>query len=246
MTKPTLRASALVLAALLSVIGSASASPEKAIRDALGKIAPDIEIDSVSASPVPGLYEVMVGPQLMYVTGDGRYFVDGRIVDLETRDDLTEPRLSQARKRLVDGVGESQMVIFGPANAKHTVTVFTDIECGYCRKLHSQIDEYAKEGIRVRYLFYPRAGQGSPSYTEAVSVWCAGDAGAQRAAMTAAKAGKSIPAKTCENPVDAHIDLGGQLGLRGTPAILTESGEMIPGYVEPKRLAAQLNGAPGS
>ncbi len=234
------------IALLLPVAQAESASPEKTIRDALAKVVPGVEIDSVSASPIDGLFEVMIGTQLMYVTADGRYFVDGRIVDLETRADLTEPRLSQSRKTLVDGIGESQMVIFGPADAKHTVTVFTDIECGYCRKLHGEIDQYAKEGIRVRYLFYPRAGQGSPAYDEAVSVWCAGDAGAQREAMTEAKSGKPIPAKTCTNPVDAHIALGQELGLRGTPAILTESGEMIPGYVEAKRLAAQLNGAAGS
>jgi thiol:disulfide interchange protein DsbC len=240
------RVSVLALAALMLAAQSAWASPEKTIRDALGKIVPGVEIDSVTASPVKGLYEVMIGTQLMYVTGDGRYFVDGRIVDLETREDLSEPRLAGARKGLVDAVGESQMVVFGPADAKHTVTVFTDIECGYCRKLHGQIDEYLKEGIRVRYLFYPRAGQGSPAYTEAVSVWCAGDAAAQRSAMTDAKAGKAIPEKTCTNPIDAHMALGQELGLRGTPAILTETGEMIPGYVEPKRLAAQLNGAPGS
>jgi len=244
MTK--LRFTALAFALLVLGASSASASPEKTIRDALGKIIPGVAIDSVAPSPVSGLYEVMIGTQLMYVTSDGRFFLDGRIVDLKTREDLTEPRLAEARKRLVDAVGESQMVVFGPEKAKHTVTVFTDIECGYCRKLHGEIDQYAKEGIRVRYLFYPRAGQGSPAYAEAVSVWCAGDAGAQRDAMTAAKAGKTIPVKTCANPVDAHMDLGRELGLRGTPAILTESGEMIPGYVEAKRLAAQLNGAPGS
>jgi thiol:disulfide interchange protein DsbC len=242
----TIRFSAFALAALMLVAQSASASPEKTIRDALSKIVPGVEIDSVSESAVEGLYEVMIGTQLMYVTADGRYFVDGRIVDLKTREDLTEPRLAAARKTLVDGIGESQMVIFGPADAKHTVTVFTDIECGYCRKLHGEIDQYAKEGIRVRYLFYPRAGQGSPAYDEAVSVWCAGDAEAQRDAMTEAKAGKAIPAKTCTNPVNMHVAIGQELGLRGTPAIVTESGEMIPGYVEAKRLAAQLNGAPGS
>lgn len=240
------RITALALPLLLLSTQAAVASPEQTIRETITKVVPGVEIDSVSQSPISGLYEVMVGTQLMYVTADGRYFVDGRIVDLETREDLTEPRLAEARKKLVDGVGESQMIVFGPENAKHTVTVFTDIECGYCRKLHSEIDAYGKEGIRVRYLFYPRAGQGSPAYQEAVSVWCAGDAAAQRTAMTDAKAGKSIPTKTCENPVDAHMALGQELGLRGTPAILTETGDMIPGYVEPKRLAAELNGAPGS
>jgi thiol:disulfide interchange protein DsbC len=238
--------SAVAMTVLLLVAHAVSASPEKTIRSSLASIIPGVEISSVTASPIPGLYEVMIGSQLMYVTGDGRYFVDGRIVDLETRADLTEPRLAAARKTLVDGVGESQMVIFGPSDAKHTVTVFTDIECGYCRKLHSEIDQYGKEGIRVRYLFYPRAGQGSPAYDEAVSVWCAGDAEARRVAMTDAKAGKAVPSKTCTNPVDAHMALGQEIGLRGTPAILTEDGDLIPGYVEPKSLAAQLNGDQGS
>ncbi len=126
------------------------------------------------------------------------------------------------------------------------MTVFTDIECGYCRKLHSQIGEYEKEGIRVRYLFFPRAGKSSPAYDEAVSVWCAGDNAARSEALTKAKSGQQIEAKTCANPVDAHMAIGADLGLRGTPAIVTESGELIPGYVDPKHLAAKLNGNVGS
>jgi thiol:disulfide interchange protein DsbC len=233
----------IVAAAWLLGAGTLVAGPEDTIRAALTKVVPDIKIDSIQPAPVKGLFEVMVGTQLMYVTGDGRYFVDGRIVDLTTREDVTEPRLSGARKKLVDDVGEAEMVIFEPsAKAQHTVTVFTDIECGYCRKLHSQIADYGKEGIRVPYMFCPRAGKGSPAYNEAVSVWCAGDSDDRRTAMTTAKAGKPIDEKSCANPVDQHMAVGEELGLRGTPAILTETGEMIPGYVEPKRLAAQLNG----
>lgn len=232
-----------VAATLLLGAGTLFAGPEDDIRAALTKVVPNIKIDSIQPAPVKGLYEVMVGTQLMYVTGDGRYYLDGRIVDLSTREDVTEPRLSGARKKLVDGVGESEMVIFEPsAKAEHTVTVFTDIECGYCRKLHGQIADYGKEGIRVRYMFYPRAGKGSPAYSEAVSVWCAGDSDERRTALTDAKAGKTIAEKSCTNPVDRHMAVGEELGLRGTPAILTEGGELIPGYVEPKRLAAQLNG----
>lgn len=232
-----------VAATLLFGAGTLIAGPEDDIRAALTKVVPNIKIDSIQPAPVKGLYEVMVGTQLMYVTGDGRYYVDGRIVDLSTREDVTEPRLSGARKKLVDGVGESEMVIFEPSvKAEHTVTVFTDIECGYCRKLHGQIADYGKEGIRVRYMFYPRAGKGSPAYSEAVSVWCAGDSNERRTALTDAKAGKTIAEKSCTNPVDRHMAVGEELGLRGTPAILTENGEFIPGYVEPKRLAAQLNG----
>lgn len=231
----------IAAAVLLLGAGSLCAGPEESIRAALARVVPNIQIESIKPSPVKGLYEVLVGTQMMYVTGEGRYFIDGRIVDLVTREDVTEPRLSGARKKLVDGVGEKEMVIFEPSGkAAHTVTVFTDVECGYCRKLHSQIAEYGKEGIRVRYLFYPRSGKGSPAYQEAVSVWCAGGEAERRTALTAVKAGETIAEKSCANPVDQHMAVGEELGLRGTPAIVTETGEMIPGYVPPKQLAAQL------
>ncbi|SDX42316.1 thiol:disulfide interchange protein DsbC [Allochromatium warmingii] len=236
----------LTATALLLVSGLTVAGPEDTIRAALKDIAPELKITQIQPAPIKGLYEVMAGSELMYVTADGRHFISGHIVDLKTREDLTEPRMAEARKQLIDAVGEEAMVIFGKQQAKHTITVFTDIECGYCRKLHSQLAEYEQEGIRVRYLFYPRAGQGSPAFNEAVSVWCAGDAAARRSAMTQAKAGKQIASKTCDNPIDEHMALAEELGLRGTPAIITDQGEMIPGYVEPKRLAARLNGDSGS
>ena len=236
----------LIAAALTLFTSLALASPEQKIREALKGIAPDLKVTSIQPAPIEGLYEVMAGTDLMYVTADGRHFISGPIVDLKTREDLTEPRLAQARKQLIDAVGEEAMVVFGDKSAKHTITVFTDIECGYCRKLHNQIADYEQEGIRVRYLFYPRAGQGSQAFDEAVSVWCAGDEAARRTAMTKAKAGETIESKTCDNPIDEHMALGVDLGLRGTPAIITDSGEMIPGYVEPKQLAARLNGQAGS
>ena len=127
------------------------------------------------------------------------------------------------------------MVVFAGDKADHTVTVFTDIDCGYCRKLHSQIDEYEDEGIRVRYVFYPRAGVKSESYKEAVSVWCSED---RNKAMTEAKAGRLMEEKTCDNPVQSHMELGELLGISGTPAIVLDNGDLVPGYVPPKRLAA--------
>jgi thiol:disulfide interchange protein DsbC len=238
MYRPRSIAAAALMLASASLI---AAGPEDSIRTALVKVIPDLKIESIKPSPIKGLYEVMVGTQIMYVTPDGRYYMDGRIVDLASREDLTEPRLAGARKRLLDRIGESKMLIFEPSvPAKHTVTVFTDIDCGYCRKLHSQIADYGKEGIRVRYVFFPRAGKNSQAYKEAVSVWCAGDAAARNAALTDAKAGKTIEEKTCDNPVDEHMAIGEEFGLRGTPAIVTEAGDLIPGYVEPKRLASEL------
>jgi thiol:disulfide interchange protein DsbC len=227
-----------VVGGLLALIGTAALADDAAtVKSAVAKALPDAKVDSVLPSPIPGLYEVMIGSQIVYVTADGRYFVDGRIVDLKTREDLTEPRLASVRKAAVDAVPEKDMVIFGPAKYDHTVTVFTDIDCPYCAKMHSQIGQYEAEGIRVRYLFFPRAGARSASYDEAVSVWCSDD---RNQALTDAKAGKKIAAKTCDNPVDEHMAVGRQVGVSGTPAIMLETGDMIPGYVEPKRLAQMI------
>lgn len=219
------------LVGLMSVGASAD---EATVKAALAKALPDTEISSVSASPISGLYEVMIGSQIVYVTGDARYFVDGQVVDLKTRENLTEARLSGVRKAAVDAVPESNMLVFAGPKYDHTVTVFTDIDCPYCAKLHSKMDEYKAEGIRVRYMLYPRTGARSPSYDEAVSVWCADD---RNQALTDAKAGKEVPTKTCDNPVDEHMAVGREVGISGTPAIMLETGEIIPGYVEPKRLA---------
>ena len=228
----------LVAGLILAVVATPVSADEKAkITAKLGKLLPEYQVTSVKETPVRGLYEVMMGPQVMYVSADGRYLLQGRLVDLENRKDLTEPRQADARREAVAKVGEENMVIFAPPKFKHTVTVFTDIDCGYCRKLHSEIEEYEKEGIRVRYVFYPRAGVNSESFREAVSVWCADD---RQQAMTDAKAGKSIPQKSCDNPVESHMKLGELLGINGTPAMVLESGDLVPGYVPPKRLAALL------
>jgi thiol:disulfide interchange protein DsbC len=240
-SRTLIRSISAALAGALLIAGTAVGAQESAtIRAALAKVLPDHKVTSVRPTPIDGLFQVDVGPQVMYVSGDGRYLIDGALIDLETRENLSAKAESDARRRAMEGVGEDNMVVFASPEPKHQVTVFTDIDCGYCRKLHSQIADYEAEGISVRYLFYPRSGVDSPSYNKAVSVWCADD---QRAAMTDAKNGKAVPAKTCVNPVKQHMALGEMMGIRGTPAIVLDSGEMVPGYVEPKRLAAMLEQA---
>lgn len=224
---------ALALAASAVVVADEAAT----IRAALAKVLPDFKPTSVKATPMEGLYEVEIGPQVMFVTGDGRYLIDGAIVDLETRENIAESAQSRARVRAIEQVGEENMVLFDAPAAEHTVTVFTDIDCGYCRKLHEQIQAYNDAGISVHYMFYPRAGEKSQSFDKAVSVWCADD---RQAAMTRAKQGADMPKRSCTNPVAKHMELGQLMGIRGTPAIVLESGEMVPGYVEPKRLAGLL------
>lgn len=216
----------------------AAASSEEAIRSSLAKIVPDLVPDNIAPSAVPGLYEVVYGANVFYVSGDGRYLLQGTLVDLVDQKDLTEPTKAAARLRALDTVGEENMVVFGPEVAKHTITVFTDIDCPYCRKLHQEMDAMNAEGIRVRYMLYPRAGVGSPSYKKAVTVWCSDD---RQKALTASKNGEELPEKDCDNPVKQHLMIGDMVGVHGTPAIITDTGELISGYVPAKRLAAMLD-----
>jgi len=239
-----------VLAGLLLFVSSAqsgeSATPgdaattsgADAVRKSLVTLLPGITLDSVSESVVPGLYEVVVGPKVVYVSSDGRYLIQGSIIDVHTRTNITETKEAEAKKAAMAQVSEEQMLIFTPEKYTHTMTVFTDIDCGYCRKLHREIADYNKEGIRVRYLFYPRAGVGSPSYQKAVNVWCATD---RHASMTAAKAGEELETRNCDNPVRDHMQLGEAMGVTGTPAIVLDDGQMLPGYIPAKRMAAFLN-----
>lgn len=227
----------LLLSALVIQPVMADAKPDKAkVENAtknLKMMVPGLEDATVTPAPVPGLYEVVVGPDVLYVTQDGRYLIQGSIIDLEARENLTAPRVAQAAATAIEQVGEENMIIYEPKETKHTISIFTDIDCGYCRKLHSQMDQYLAHGIRIRYLFFPRAGVQSESARKAVAVWCADD---RNAAMTLAKSGQKIEMKDCKNPVSNHYALGEQMGIRGTPALVLDDGEKLPGYVPPDRL----------
>lgn len=224
----------LTLSALAALSGQAD---EATIKEALGKSMPDVKIDEIRPAVVKGMYEVLVGSNLVYATEDGKYLFQGRLIDVASRTDLTERKLSASRLAVLDKLGEAKMIIFRPKIHKYTVSIFTDIDCGYCRKLHSEIDQYLAQGITIRYLFYPRAGKGSDSYHKAVSVWCADD---RNAALTAAKKDQPVPPKTCDNPVDAHMKLAADFDAKGTPMIVTEQGNIYPGYLPAKELVELL------
>lgn len=208
------------------------AAHEAAIRKSLGLV----PVDTVTPTPVDGIYEVVSGPHIIYMSADGRYMFQGELMDVVSRVSLTEPRRRESVRKVMSSMSDDQMITYQPEKVKHTITVFTDIDCGYCRKLHGEMDEYLDAGIRVRYMMYPRAGKGSPSYNKAVSVWCAED---RNTALTLSKSGKEIEMKTCDNPIDEHMQLVSKLGVRGTPFIVLENGQTQPGYA-PARQMAQL------
>ena len=194
--------------------------------------------DHVVASPISGLYEVGVDAQIFYVSADGRYLVSGRVIDLESREDLTERALGTQRLKALARVPDERMIIFEPRDeVKHTLTTFTDIDCPYCRQMHDEMKQLNNAGIRVRYMLFPRTGVDSVSYEKAVSVWCAPN---QQEEMTRAKAGEMPTARDCENPVQEHMALARRLGLQGTPFTITDTGRVINGYQPVDQLRQEL------
>ena len=197
-----------------------------------------LKLEDVRMTPVNGIYEITRGSEISYTTSDGRYVILGDMVDIDGDQNLSENRRRTIRQRLIDTVPESEMLVFSPKNPKYTITVFTDIDCGYCRRLHSQIAEYNRLGIRVRYLFYPRTGPDTDSWHKAESVWCAPN---RLDALTRAKNGEEIKSPKCPTDiVKRDWELGHKLGIEGTPAIFLASGEMLGGYAPPTSLLQYL------
>jgi len=208
------------------------------VEERIRTLAPHANSIAISETPIEGILQVQINGDIVYTSSDGKYMFQGRIIDLETREDLTEVAKAGLRKELMGKIDPSGQISFSPEDPVYDLTVFTDIDCGYCRKLHAQVDEYNKQGIAIHYMAFPRAGVGSRSYEKAVAVWCADD---QQSAMTQAKQGGEPEPDQCDNPVAGQYQLGIDLGVTGTPALLTSSGQLIPGYVPPDQLRKRLD-----
>lgn len=229
---------ALSLAMALSFAPLALAGDAE-VRAAITKLSPGAQIDSIKAAPVKGWMEVTLGGQIIYFSDDGKHLLQGSLVEAATRRNLTEESLSVVRRAELAKLNPKEMITF-PAKggkSKHVVKVFTDIDCGYCRKLHNEMAQYNDLGIEVQYLFFPRAGVPSESSRKAVAVWCAAD---QRKAMTEAKNGTDPGSATCPNPIEREYLLGQKMGITGTPALILADGTLMPGYVPADQLLAQL------
>ena len=224
---------------LLSFVSSYAA--DAALEDVRAKMSAmfeSIEPGNINASPIDGWYTIQQGSIVAYVSADGRYLLQGDLIDLDTQVNLTEQSRNGARRELVASLSDDETIMFSPAEVKHTVTIFTDVDCGYCRKLHSQINEYLDEGIQVRYLLYPRNGPASKAWTTSENVWCARD---RNHALTAAKQDRAFETSKCDaSIVSDHYILGRDVGLSGTPTIVLEDGSVIGGYMDPEQLSMRL------
>jgi len=229
----------IIYGALLAASMAAQAQDDySVVEERIRALAPNAESIAIAETPIEGILMVQVGGDIVYATADGKYLFQGRVVNLDTREDLTETAKTRIRRDLLAGIDTSKQITFAPENPDYDLTVFTDIDCGYCRKLHSQVQAYNDNGIAIHYMAFPRAGIGSHSYEKAVSVWCSDD---QQTALTQAKQGAEPDPEQCDNPVAEQYQLGIALGVTGTPAMLTSDGTLIPGYMAPEKLRARLD-----
>ena len=212
-------------------------SADSVVEDKIRTLVPNAKTIAISETPIEGIMQVQINSDIVYVSSDGQYLIQGQIMDIDTRMNITDHAKSGIRQGLLSDLNEEEQITFAPEKAKYDLLVFTDIDCGYCRKLHNQIEGYNEEGIAIHYMAFPRAGVGSESYDKFVSVWCADD---QKSALTLAKNGDDPEPHKCPNPIADQYELGRELGVTGTPALLTADGTLIPGYMPPEQLRQRL------
>jgi thiol:disulfide interchange protein DsbC len=236
----TYRSLSVLALATLSVAASTAATAPPVKSDVRVEIARQLDVkpEDVKPSPVAGLYEIRSGAEVGYVSTDGRFYVDGDVFDLKSKQNLTEPRRQQGRLDILTEIPESDAIVFAPAGAvRHTLTVFTDVDCGYCRRMHREIAEFNRLGFRVRYVMFPSGGPDSEAWRKAEAVLCSAD---RRDALTRAKRGEAISAAKCATRIAANHSVGERLGIRGTPGIITDAGEYLAGYLPAANMAEYL------
>lgn len=233
----------ILLAASLSLLASPAISAEDSdelakVRETVSEMFSGIEADDIYASEIDGWYTVRKGAIIAYISGDGRYLLQGDLIDLTNQTNLSEKDRNSARAKMMSGVTDEEVITFTPDEVRHTISVFTDIDCTFCRRLHSQMDEYMDEGIEIRYFLYPRNGPTSESWVKAQEVWCADN---RNEALTLAKLEKPFESHECDaSIVSSHYSIGQDVGLRGTPAIVLEDGTLFSGYLPPKQLTEAI------
>ena len=207
------------------------------VRAELVKMIPVAADSEIVASDAEGIYQIEIQGNYAYAHVSGDHVLIGDLLNTKDKINVGETAQSARMSDLIADVPEDQMIVFGPEKPKRYVTVFTDIDCGYCRKLHNEVPELTAAGIQVRYLAFPRAGIGSDSHKKYVSVWCNAD---QQSALTTAKSGGSVPTATCDNPISDTYQLGQKVGVRGTPTIIFDDGTVAPGYLPSDTLIERL------
>lgn len=228
----------MAFAGLAAVPAVADEAELEKVRATVSTMFDGIDADDIYPSDIDGWYTIRKGAIIAYISGDGRYLLQGDLIDLVSQVNLSENDRNKARVKMMTDIADEQLIVFSPDKVRHTVSVFTDIDCTFCRRLHNQMDEYLDEGIEIRYFLYPRSGPASPSWTKAEQVWCAEN---RNEALTLAKNDKTFDFSNCDSSiVSTHYAMGQDVGLRGTPAIVLEDGTLFSGYLPPRQLAEAI------
>jgi thiol:disulfide interchange protein DsbC len=229
----------VTLGLVASAQSADSALDEAPIRAALARLAPQLVIDRIAVAPMPGMVEVSAGGQVYYVSLDGQHLLHGSLLRTADGVDLSEIRRSELRAVAIDALPAEARIRYAPQSpAKHRVTVFTAVDCGYCRRFHADIENYLAQGIAVDYVMIPLAGPGSPAETISRQVYCAAD---RQAAFTAATVGQPFEAPACDSSYPQGLALAQRLGFGTTPTIVAEDGQVLGGYLDPTQLLQKLN-----
>jgi thiol:disulfide interchange protein DsbC len=221
-----------------SVVAEEVSKELQQVRDTVSGMFDSIAPENVTTSPVDGWYTIQKGSVVAYISADGRYLLQGDLIDLDNQQNMSEITRTDARREVMSKVTDDQVIKFSPSEVKYTVSIFTDVDCTYCRRMHSQIDEYLAQGIEIRYLLYPRNGPASTSWNTAEDVWCSND---RNEALTMAKLDRNFETASCDSAnVSNSYVVGQQVGLSGTPAIVLDDGTLIGGYLPADQLAMRL------
>lgn len=223
---------ALPLAAL-----AAAGTVDDPVRASIKKLSADAQVQSISDGPVAGLKEVRADGQIMYFSADGRHLILGDVVEVSSKQNLTETARASIRAEKLNASDQKDHIVYGPRNNPRKVYVFTDTSCPYCERLHGEVPKLLAAGITVEYLAWPRGGPRSPAYADMQSVWCSKD---KAAAYDKVIAGQKVESSKCDSPIRKHYELGESLQVQGTPAVYDSKGVQIGGYVPAERIIEAL------
>lgn len=230
--------------ALLCLFATAQATTnEDKLKSALQEAFPGMLVENIQPTSLPGIYEVSSGTTIFYSDIAAKHVFYGDILRIQSQNNvvnLTEEKRKQTRVSLLKKVSDETMIIYPADKPRYHVTVFTDIDCGYCRKFHQDIPELNRQGVTVRYLAFPREGKKSATYNKMVSIWCNTD---KQTALNEAKKGGNVTAGSCNHPIDDHLRIVQKMELQGTPTMILSNGAILPGYLPPAALLEQLKKA---
>ncbi len=232
-------AAALVVNAWHSAANAVATNSNPEIHAAVAALNPQLKVSSIKDSAIPGVKEVIVGSEVLYFSSDGKHLIQGTMFETSTKRNLTDDALAGIRVNALKGVVAKDMIVF-PAKGKrlHSIKIVSDIDCGVCRKLHSEIAQFTDVGIEVQYLIMPRNGLTDDSARKATAVYCAAN---PQKALTEAKSGSDPGNANCPNPVARNVALASALGINATPTLVFADGGITPGYLPAAALLAELD-----